>query len=769
MSSILHPKPVIVGYRYFMTLQMGLCRGPIDEIVQINVADVRAWPVPDGHPNAGGGLVCIAQGPDDTGVKLFENGDYSTVTSDHINTYLGPTNGIEQIDAPNLFGGDKREGGIKGKLSIFMGAATQTIPTYIKTMLGGRVPDFRGLVTLWYDGLLCSLNPYPKTWTVRVRRTVSGWDGEVWEPTLATIWMGNGTIKAMNPAHIIYECLTNRDWGRSFPRAFIGSSFAVVAQTLFDENFGLCLRWNRQDDLSDFIQEVIDHIGGSFYVDRTTGLLEMSLLRDDYDPDLLLLFTYDTGLISLEEDETVARDDLTNEVIINWHDPLKNKDRQVRMHNLAGVQSIGATKTSTTTYDGLPTAKLALRVAQRDLKAATNSLKRYKITLDRRARAIIPGSVFKIQALDKGIGEIILRAGKVSNAGGTSGAIAVEAVIDVFGLPSSTFVSEQPSEWIPPDRTPVVASKRFLREATYGDFVQSLSSADLAAVDVDSSAVATIVARPSTASQSYRIASRIGSAEYKVIGSGVFAPYAEIVGDIGPYDTTVTFDNGIDLGLVTVGGAVQIESEIVRLDDITSDDGISGTMTIARGCVDTIPHGHLNGTGFFFIDGAVGSDGLEYTLAEDVDVKIITVTSTQELDIALAPADTVNIKARQGRPWPPGKVLVNGTPFGSLGTQSFPLVLTWTHRDRLLIQDQLVEHGASSSGPEAGTTYSVRVYDDPSDVTANRTVDSIAGTTWTYTSTMAAADGITSQVVFELESSRDGVTSLAHYRFAVSV
>lgn len=115
-----------VGYRYYMSLHMGLCRGPIDEIVQINAGDVRAWPVPDGDSEQIGGLVTTAQGPDGMGVSQFENGTAQVVPASQINTWSG--NGQTRIDAAKLFGGDKKEGGISGTLNVLMGAAAQIVP-----------------------------------------------------------------------------------------------------------------------------------------------------------------------------------------------------------------------------------------------------------------------------------------------------------------------------------------------------------------------------------------------------------------------------------------------------------------------------------------------------------------------------------------------------------------------------------------------------------------------------------------------------------------
>lgn len=756
-----------IGYRYYMALQMGLCRGPLDEILQINVGDIRAWPIPDGNAEEEKGLALIARGPNNTGVKLFEDGSVLSTSGSNVNTIEGTT--LTSINAPNLFGGDKKEGGIDGKLYVYMGGPSQTYSSKIKAWLGGLVPDFRGVCTFVYDGLIASLNPYPKAWKMRVRRVLSGWDGAVWQPSLAVIWLRDGAIKAMNPAHIIYECLTNRDWGRGFARTVIDDvGFLAVAQKLYDEKLGLCLKWNRQDELGDFIQEIIDHIGGSLYLDRTTGLLTIGLLRGDYDVDVLPTFTYDSGLVSIEDDETNSRDDIVNETIINWHDPVKNQDRQARLHNLASMQATGAIKSTTTTYDGVSTADLALRLGQRDLKANATSLKRYTVILDRRAWRILPGSVFKISAPDKNIFNVILRAGKVTEAQAPDGQITIEAVIDVFGLPSASFISGQETQWQPPDRTAAVIDDRMVREATYRELVQNLSPSDLAMVDPASGTIAVVGAKPSPLSFNFHIRTRTGTADFKRRSSGSFVPVANAAVSIGIYDTVIPFSGGVDLGLVDLGSLVQIETEICRLDDINTDDGLSGTITLGRGCVDTLPVAHATGIIIYFAGDKFASDDREYASGESVDVKLTTVTSTQELSASLAPVDTVIITGRQGRPWPPGNLKVNGTPFGSLATVGGDLVFTWAHRDRTLIQDQLVEHQGSSVGPEDGTSYTIRVFKTLADTTPVRTVNGLTGTTWTYTTTMRSSDAVGDGAVFELESVRDGIKSLFKYRFSVT-
>ena len=95
---------------------------------------------------------------------------------------------------------------------------------------GDRIPGFRGIVTTVFSGLVSCYSAYPKKHSYRVRRTHKGWHGDVvWYPEKAKILMRNDNLKisgltaaqeenvrqihAMNPAHILVECATNKSWG----------------------------------------------------------------------------------------------------------------------------------------------------------------------------------------------------------------------------------------------------------------------------------------------------------------------------------------------------------------------------------------------------------------------------------------------------------------------------------------------------------------------------------------------------------------------------
>ena len=102
---------------------------------------------------------------------------------------------------------------------------------------------------------------------------------------VASLRAAFGQGSDMNPAHIIRESLTNGDWGLGHTFSDIGPSFAVAADALFSEGFGLSLLWQRESTIEDFIADVLKHIDAYLYVDRRSGRWELRLIRADYDPD----------------------------------------------------------------------------------------------------------------------------------------------------------------------------------------------------------------------------------------------------------------------------------------------------------------------------------------------------------------------------------------------------------------------------------------------------------------------------------------------------
>ncbi len=662
------------------------------------------------------------------------------------------------INAPNLFGGDKGEGGIQGQFDLMMGDEAQPLNTRLAAALGGGlVPNFRGFAGFFYSGLVTSINPYPKKWETLSYRRMAGWDGPVWYPETCAIDLAGGAVRAMNPAHILYETYTNRENGRGLDRSMLDdAAWRAAALKLYNEGFGLCIGWKRsQGTLADFRDQICEHIGAYCGPDRNTGLITLKLIRDDYNVADLPLFDEESGLLSIEDDETGSAVHSPSQLYVEFVDAITGKKERARAVNPAIAQVQGGPSSETKSYPAIPTGDLAARVVQRDLRVKASNLRKYKVKLDRRAANIGPADPFRIRSLKRGIAEVVVRAGRIEDGTLVNGTITITCLQDVFGLPSSSFVVVPPSGYIPPDRTPYAPTLRRLMEVPYRELAGLIDQANLDLVDVTAAWAASLAARPSGLSLSYSLLTRPGtSGSFTDRGTADWCPTALLVAALpaaaGPNVVTVT--TVLDLDQVAIGQAALLDDEIVRVDAINLT---TNQVTLARGCADTVPAQHAAGARIWFYDGFEGADETEYTSGVTIQAKLLTNTSEGQLAEGLAASDSLTLAGRQGRPYPPGQFMIGGVYYPSSVVGD--VTISWVGRDRLSQADQLIDTSLGGIGPESGVTYSARLLR----VSDGAVLDSKTGLTATSTSFSTAYEGA---VTVELWSVRDGVTSYQRQR-----
>ena len=740
---------ITTGYKYFMGIHMGVCRA-IDDMVEIKISDRTIW----------------------TG----------NISEENSSTLL--------IDQPEIFGGDKAEGGIVGSLKIMRGASDQPILNELAMMYGtvvqegyytfentddgyysnqvkkwippvieaSVVPAYRGVVTFFYDGLICSNSPYPKPWSFRVCRTTSGWDGTVWYPEKATIWLNEKKIKAMNAAHILYEAQTNRHWGRGFTASQLDlESYKAVADLLFAEGFGICLAWRRQESLSEFIQQIINQIGAAHFVDRTTGLWKLVLIRDNYDVASLTTYSASTGLLRIEDDNNTANDLVTNLTVVTYRDPITNQDQQIRAENLAAIQKNGAILENKS-YVGIPTATLAGRLAARDMKISQSSLKRFKLVLDRRAYFLQPASVFKVSIPDRGIDSIVVRAVRVEHDTINNGEITVTVIQDVFGLPTTNYIQEQPSLYKPIDYSARLPKNSLVSPELNESKVMDLSYYDLCTQFNVNKPIgpythyAGLMIKELSEMHMYFntwVQHKFWVYEYREIWQFVYNDNATMghftltgrLMDDMPFtydEISVVLDINLKkLAAIRIGSAALLNHEILKIIDI---DSATGIVRFGRGCVDSVPAYHAVGSEVWFFEDSwsVGSHGYEKR-TDDVnggvdELNIIAQTFTKYdhtpkilVDLGLLekkwklsddPGEVNGLKqgrisvrsySRSYAPYPPARVMYNNLVPNTTYLQKTLETMTWRSRNKFMQGGILFDQSQRSTGFEPGAIVQLRL------------------------------------------------------------
>lgn len=537
----------------------------------------------------------------------------------------------------------------------------------------------------------------------------------------------------MNPAHIIRECLTDPDWGMGYQESDIDDdSFRTAADQLYDEAMGISLLWDRQVPIESFIQEILKHIDGALYVSRSTGKFVLKLIRPDYDENALL----ELDPSNVEKLDNLTRPtfgELTNSVTVNYWDSATGKDASVTVQDTAMIQMQGAVINTTVQYPGFTNFEIASRVAQRDLRALSSALLTCTIYANQDAKGLNIGDVFKLTWPDFEIDGLVMRVVGLAFGDGKSNKVRITAAQDVFALPETGVIAQPDEGWVDPVTDPVPAEYRIVEEAPYYELVQRLGQTtadEQLAANPDIGYLLATAARPADAING-RLAVDAGGG-YEGNDTPIdFCPVAFLAEDLTPGATSVAITGGDALSEVEVGTHAQIGAELVKITSVSDS-----SLGIGRGVLDTVPAAHPSGTAVLFWDAFADSDGVEYVAGETIQAKILPVTGLGPLDLAYAPEDSLTFTSRAFRPYPPGNLKIGGVAYPVTIGGSSELSLSWSHRDRVQqTAGDIVDTTAGDIGPEAGTTYNLRIYGEDL-TTLLRTVSGSAATSYTY----AAAD-----------------------------
>lgn len=704
-------KSVTVGYRYYvgMHLVWGLspATAPMTALKKIRVGDSDAW----------------------TG----------SVTA---NTALA-------VNAPELFGGDSKEGGVVGQFDIEFGGASQAANSYLAAKMGTLVPAFRGLAGMVLRSpQMSALNPYIKP--------VSAY----WERINGGFYPAKAAISgSMNPAHILYELMTRYEFGIGLSTFDIDTaSFTAAADTLYAENFGLSFFWEAEESTDDFIERILEHIGGVRYSDPATGKIALALARDDFVLGSLPVLDA-SNILRIDRFAQPLPGELASEVQIKYEDQATGNAASVTAQDIAILElQGGASVPVVLTYEGIPNDTLAAKVALRELRERATPLARAEIVCNRNVWDLHVGTPFRLQYPRLGVDDMVMRVVDIDLGTLADGRVTINAVQDVFRAAETQIGIPPASGWVQPISAPAAAPVRLAMEAPYWVVAREiLGDQDTLLADVDPAAGLLLAAgsRPSGDAYDFRLYTRTGAAAYTDRSAGAFMPTAVLAAPVGRTDTAFSINTEVDLDLVSPGTWAHVDGELVKVLAVST-----GSLTCARGVLDTVPAPHAAGVAIHFVEDFNAVDPTEWSAGQTVNAKLLTRTGLGTLLEASAPVDSVVMAQRFIRPYAPGNVKINAVAYPSSVTGN--LTLTWAHRDRTLQTAYLVEQGEASIGPEPGTTYTVRIYNAQSGGSLIRTYSAITGTSQAYTTAQGTTDNggtLPANIRIEIEAVRDGYTS----------
>ncbi|PHS21733.1 MAG: hypothetical protein COA84_15070 [Robiginitomaculum sp.] len=525
-----------------------------------------------------------------------------------------------------------------------------------------------------------------------------------------------------NPAHFLRDVILYPNIGTSDLAANIGDSFETAANTLYDEGFGISLKFQNPRSRRENKAEIERHIDARVYRDRLTGKWEIKLIRKDYDPDNLFVINADNA-ISWSNFSWRDPKNLPNHIVLKYTDPKEDKLVAIPLVNPAKVQLAGRIISEPVTYDGVRNHDLAARLAARDLLALSSPLRSGTVMVFDLPAELNIGSPIILDNPKQGIASAVYRIVDLKEGDGRSNEIEISVVEEVFALGDEVLTalpSEVPSV-ASTEALPVV--DRLIEEAPYSEIVRTMgqAAADDLLADEPATGFLNLAGKSPSGNALNAVISVDSGAGYEGGNLLQFALALDLLSTLKASADAIVIlvDLDADVQDIRIGSLASIGDEYVRIDSVQvySDAfalpdafavndafATAATITLGRGCLDTVPQAHAIGETVFFWSDLPASDRVEYFGGETVDVKLRTATGAELLSQSDAPSDTVAFAQRAIRPYPPGNLQIDGNYSVVLVSGVFSL--TWAHRDRLIQTTGVYEdHTYGNIGPEASVTY----------------------------------------------------------------
>lgn len=765
-------KPSTKVAQYFMSLHFGVCAGPVDSVNRIWVNEK----------------------------EIFWDSGYVS------------ENKSGWVDATWLFGGEKKEGGVKGYIDFMLGGQGQKVTAAAAERMNGTpdtLPGFRGITSLFFHDADPERNYKGFYWSANVAYLRPVW---VQVTRIPEGPLGKDFINGdANPADMIFEILTNRDWGIGMPRTLLDTdSFGSAAQTLRNENFGLSIMWTRSSAAEKFIGEVLDHIQATLSIDPKNGLLRLRLLRDDYDRNNL--FVVHPGNASLSNVQRKAWGDTANEVTVTYTDPENEKEVSLTEHDNANISIQGGVISTSRNYYGVRSASLARRLAKRDLRQASTPLLGCTANIDRRAWNLIPGDVIEIRWPEYGMAQVYMRVTSVDYGKPGDSAVKVEATEDIFSYGTSVFTEIKESDGTlppPPDIAPPTPTPddgglgtqdpvgtpdddppepldhHFIASAPYFMVARRLGDEAAASILYPNTVGLLLTAQDDTSYGAIDYWSEdigaVGNAAWGQQGSLANLARGTLAGAL-PFGTqsTLPLDTGSPVSTARVGDFILLTSYAGDRQEMTAVVNDAGSTVVLRGLLDTIPQQWAAGTIAWVIppNRPVLDQKLRAAFSE-VKYRFTPRNSQGVLPYTDAPTRAHTVDERLQLPLRPADVKINGSSSGELLLSSKDFdsgnagaEVTWSRRNRLQESAQVLSWSDPDVVPEPGQTTTVSVTD--AEGTVLREYKDLEGTSLSIPfdelASLLPVDAVQPvTLVLSVYAERDGLPSFAVVTRQVSI
>lgn len=704
-TGLFSSETIVKGYRYKLGIQDCLCRGPVDAFLRFWVGDEELF---------NGSLT-----------------DGQTFT----------------VDEPELFGGDDLgNGGYKGTWKFHAGSSTQAVDPYLAQFQqigpNNKTPAYRGTCFLSPDSepIYIGNSTSPKPHKYELRRLAN---------VLALGTPGVNSNFDANPCNVLYEILTNTEWGLGIATSKIdAANFTSIASILATEGNGFSYLLDSAREAAEIIALVEEQIDGLLYWDQANKKFRLKIIRADYDPDTVaeLNASVVTKVLSFSRG---SWESTTNEVRTQFFDRADDyKQTYGLAQDSANIRIRGGVVASATkVYPGCKSSQLASDLAWRDLRGLSHPLAKLSVMVDRSFWDVTPGTPYVFTSTKLGITRLPMRVTKINYGDPANEEIRMDLVQDVFYFQAASFGNTGGSNWSPPldVLVPFPGAEQIAFESPRAINYRDPKSG----VGADNRVWLT--ARKQGVEVTYKVMKKLqAESVYTEIEESIgFVKIGELLSAMTTSGTTpqasltiVTspdsqddirslFDSspalpelGINLlGLILVG------NEFMLVQDAANSGGNVNLQNVYRGVLDSTREAHAAGTDvFMLVAGGVTAGPFGET--DNLDFKLLPRSRTDLVDIASAVNMDVQMDKRSRRPYPPGEIRSPSTLWPTSvsleqdagGEEVTGYTWNWDRRDYRTAEggDEITALSADAATlfgdfPTANSTlYDVEIWNDPS-------------------------------------------------------
>lgn len=562
------------------------------------------------------------------------------------------------------------------------------------------------------------------------------------------------TLNDFNPIVIYWEFFIKDN-----PDLY-GSTWASVAEAVFNEGLGVYF-YSGGSDLEALEREICRYVNGRTFIDRSTGLKEIQLIRGGLDVESLPVIL-ESDLIGEPEIVNPDRSIFVNTFDVNFTDRTKKFDSgALTVQDGAHVASYGVNR-QTVDYPWITNRDLATSVAFRDLSGITGAGFSGTFRVSGLRPDLHNGSAFVLDLPSYDVSTVLCRIVSIRERGLRDNSVDVAFIQDTFGINVAPIVVND----LPPLPTTLAlpAVNQIAFEIPY--YLGLLIGGDDFPAHVEANPafgqMGLAVAAPNSRHIGYTIAVDAGGG-YVAGRTGTFVTYTTLQIDIERMSDTIVVGPiyGIDVDkLLLIGG-----TEFVRINTIDVSDPAAWVLTVGRGCIDTAPIAHVAGEGVFRVSDA-STDAVAYLDGTDIVIAAMTQTTSSILPATSASPMVIDFASRAIRPYPPGKFKIDGSYTDGTVDNGLAIgggsVLTWVGRDRLLQTDEthVEDHDDGAIGPEDGTTYRITIEAlDSGGSSLGLSLDVNVGTDVSYVASSGDFDVASTFARVSVYSIRDGYQS----------